>query len=198
MRLNVFEKALINNPIRALIFRHFEAQRLLKMGGRTHGGLALEIGCGRGLGCEIILDAFGADQVHALDLDPAMIEGARRRVATRGDRINLLLGDVTDIPAANNSYDTVFDFGMIHHVINWRDALKEVHRVLKPGGRFYMEEILARYIVHPVFRRILDHPQQDRFDQSQFAAALEKAGFTVVRTEQFLDLYAWFVADKPN
>jgi ubiquinone/menaquinone biosynthesis C-methylase UbiE len=184
MRLNIFEKALINNPIRALIFRHFEAQRLLKMGGKTQGGLALEIGCGQGLGCEVILDAFKADQVHAFDLDPAMIEGARRRVEARGDRINLLLGDVTDIPAANNSYDTAFDFGMIHHVINWRDALKEVHRVLKPGGRFYIEEILAKYIVHPVFRRLLDHPQNDRFDQGEFADALE--------------LYAWFVADKPK
>ena len=36
----------------------------------------------------------------------------------------------------------MFDFGIIHHVPQWRRALAEVARVLKPGGRFYAEEVL--------------------------------------------------------
>jgi hypothetical protein len=48
MRLN--ELALMSNPVRALVQRHVEVPRLLRLGGRMTGGRALEIGCGRGAG----------------------------------------------------------------------------------------------------------------------------------------------------
>ena len=197
MRINFLEKALLNNPVRGWIFRNFEARRLLEAGLKTQGGLALEIGCGRGLGTEFILDAFMADKVHAFDLDPHMIKGARRKLRPRGEKVDLWIGDVTNIAASNNSYDYIFDFGAIHHVLNWPSALKEAYRVMKPGGRFYIEEILEKYIVHPIFRRLLDHPQQNRFDHYRFKQALEQSGFTIVYSDQFLELYAWYVADKP-
>jgi ubiquinone/menaquinone biosynthesis C-methylase UbiE len=197
MRINFFEKAILNNPVRGWIFRHFEARRLLEAGGKTWGGLALEIGCGHGLGTAFILDAFRADRAHAFDLDSRMIAGARRKLRRRSAKVDLWIGSATNIPVLNSSYDYLFDFGAIHHVLNWREALTEAYRVLKPGGRFYIEEILEKYIVHPIFRRILEHPQQDRFDYPKFKKALEQTGFTVVSSDQFLELYAWFVVDKP-
>ena len=48
MLLNRFEYRLMNNPLRAALQRHCEARRLLTMGGAMNGGVALEIGCGRG------------------------------------------------------------------------------------------------------------------------------------------------------
>ena len=63
---------LMNNPLRPFIQRRFEALRLLRMGGRTDGLHVLEVGCGRGVGVEIILDAFGARRVDAFGLDPRM------------------------------------------------------------------------------------------------------------------------------
>ena len=50
MLLNRVEYLLMNNPVRAAIQRHFEAPRLLRMRGALPGGVALEIGCGRGVG----------------------------------------------------------------------------------------------------------------------------------------------------
>jgi ubiquinone/menaquinone biosynthesis C-methylase UbiE len=73
-----------------------------------------------------------------------------------------------------------------------------VYRMLKPGGRFYTEEILEKYIGHPLFRRLLDHPQQDRFTRAQFAEALKQNGFTVIASGEFVELFAWFIADKPT
>jgi hypothetical protein len=61
-----------------------------------------------------------------------------------------------------------------------------------------VEEILEKYIVHPLFRRLLDHPQQDRFNRSQFIQALEQNGFDLIASSEFLQLFAWFVADKPR
>jgi ubiquinone/menaquinone biosynthesis C-methylase UbiE len=196
MLLNRVEKALMNNPVRELIQRHYEVKKLVKMGGRVDGKRCLEVGCGRGVGAELVLDAFGANTVDAFDLDERMVKLARRRLAPRGDRVKLWQGSVTKIDAADASYDAVFDFGIIHHVPDWRAALSEVHRVLVPGGRFFAEEVLAHFILHPLWSRVLDHPMQDRFDRDGFLAGLRSAGFQVVSSEELFGDFAWFVADK--
>ena len=196
VRLNLAEKLMMNNPVRAAVQRHYEARRLLRLGGRMSGGRALEVGCGRGVGVELILGVFGAERVDAFDLDPDMVRRAARRVKRRGDRVRLWAGDVTRIDADDETYDAVFDFGIIHHVPNWRDALREIHRVLRPGGRLYAEEVLDRFIHHPLWRRVLEHPMQDRFDAATFAAALRQTGFDVRSTDTLWGSFAWFVADK--
>lgn len=69
MLLNRVEKALMNNPVRAAVQRLYEGERLMRLGGPAKGKVCLEIGCGRGVGAEIILDRFGAARVDAFDLD---------------------------------------------------------------------------------------------------------------------------------
>ncbi len=54
MKLNAIEKTLMNNPARSLIQRRYEAPLFVRLGGRTDGERVLEIGCGRGVGTEII------------------------------------------------------------------------------------------------------------------------------------------------
>lgn len=197
MLLNRIEYALMNNPVRASVQRHFEARRLLRMGGPMHGGRALELGCGRGVGTELILDLFGADSVDAFDLDPRMVALARSRLAPRGSRVRVWVGDATAICAPDTSYEAVFDFGIIHHIPHWRGALAEVHRVLKPGGLFYSEEVLRRFVVHPVIRRLLEHPLKDRFDSSEFAQGLSTSGLEPFATRELWGAFAWFAARKP-
>jgi len=197
MLLNKVEYALMNNPIRAAIQRHFEARRLLQMGGPMRGGRALELGCGRGVGTELILDLFGAGSVDAFDLDPRMVALARKRLAPRGSRVRVWVGDASAISAPDATYEAVFDFGIIHHVPNWRSALAEVHRVLEPGGQLYSEEVLRRFIVHPVTRRLLEHPLTDRFDSPGFARELMAAGLEPFATRELWGAFAWFTARKP-
>ena len=196
MRLNAIETALMNNPVRAAIQSRFEAERLVAMGGRLQGGRALEVGCGRGVGVELILDRFGASEVDAFDLDPRMLERARRRLRRRGAAVRLWVGDVSAIPAPDAAYDAVFDFGIVHHVPDWRAALREVHRVLRPGGRFYAEEVFERFIANPVWRRLLEHPQDDRFDHDRFCEGLRQAGFRLVGSQTLWSSFGWFVADR--
>lgn len=194
MLLNRIEYALMNNPVRAAIQRHYEARRLLRMGGPMKGGRALEIGCGRGVGAELILRLFGADSVDAFDLDPRMVTQARARLARYGSRVRIWVGDASAISAPDATYDAVFDFGIIHHVPEWRRTLAEVHRVLKPGGRFYAEEVLAPLIA--VSRVVLSHPQSDRFDAQTFGRELAAAHLDPTATEHLWGWFAWFTARK--
>lgn len=196
MRLNAIEMALMNNPVRAAIQRRFEAERLLAMGGRMPGGRALEVGCGRGVGVELILDLFGAGEVDAFDLDPRMVERAQGRLQRRKAKVRLWVGDATAITAPDAHYDAVFDFGIVHHVPDWRAALREIHRVLRPGGRLYAEEVFERFIADPLWRRLLEHPQEDRFDAAGFEKGLEEAGLRVVATRTLWSRFGWFVAER--
>jgi ubiquinone/menaquinone biosynthesis C-methylase UbiE len=198
MILNRLEFMLMNNPIRAALQRHVEVSRFLRMGGPVRGGRVLEIGCGRGVGVELILDLFGASAVDAFDLAPRMITLAQKRLSWRGPQVRLWVGDAAAINAPDAAYDAAFDFGIIHHVPNWRKALVEVHRVLKPGGRFYAEEPLAGFLNHPVMHRLFAHPVADRFDTSDFRDALRASGLIVSREEHLWRTMCWFVATKQS
>jgi len=194
--LNRLEFALMNNPVRAAIQRRFEAPRLRRMGGDVAGGTVLEIGCGRGVGTRIALEQFHARRVDAFDLDPRMVARARDRLVPYADRVALWVGDATMIPARNGTFDAVFDFGIIHHVPDWRRALAEVSRVLKPGGLFLAEEMLRGLIGRPVARRLFDHPQSDRFDGDEFVAGLLSVGLEPSSRRDWRSWVMWVVARK--
>lgn len=70
MKLNFIERLIINNPVRAFIQSHIEGPMLRKMAGLKSYPLCLEIGCGRGIGAQIIAEHFGAEKVIATDIDP--------------------------------------------------------------------------------------------------------------------------------
>jgi len=138
MKLNNLEFALMNNPARAASQRWLETPLLIGPPGSLAGMRVLEMGCGRGVGIEILL-ALGAAHITGFDLDPKMVALAQKRVAKYSDRARVFVGDAEAIDAPDASFDVVVDYGIIHHIPNWHQALKEIARVLKPGGVFYFE-----------------------------------------------------------
>lgn len=182
MKLNAVEKALMNNPIRAFLQKYYEAGLLERLGGRTERERVLEIGCGRGVGTEIIFKRFGAREVHAFDIDSDMVKQARRRLSIYpADRLKLYVGDATAVEEEDESFDAVFDFGIIHHVSDWHRALAEVTRVLRPGGRFFFEEVTSHALARWSYRTFLEHPTKDRFSGEEFVAELERHGVVTGR-----------------
>ena len=179
MILNSAEKLLLNNPIRRAVQRHYEIPLLLRMSHRLDGKRVLEIGCGQGFGIELILTHFGAATVTGIDLDPDMIARAQRRIQPYADRASIAIGDVTAIQAPDASFDAVFDFGIIHHVSVWQHAIREVKRVIKPGGLFLFEEVSKQALDRWLYRTFFDHPTENRFTPSQFVAELNAQGFSL-------------------
>ncbi|ART70619.1 methyltransferase type 11 [Mycobacterium dioxanotrophicus] len=175
MKLNSIERAAMNNPIRAAHQHHREAAWFRRLAG---GGLAgkhvLEVGCGRGVGAEVILDRLGAAQVSAFDLDETMVELARRRL--HGRPVSLSVGDACDIAQPAQSMDAVVDFGIIHHVPDWPQAIAEMARVMRPGGLLLFEEVPRHVLDTWAFRTLTVHPRENRFEADEFAAELSRHG----------------------
>jgi ubiquinone/menaquinone biosynthesis C-methylase UbiE len=180
MKMNRIEKFAMNNPFRAYIQKRYEAPLLERLGGRVEGMRVLEVGCGSGVGTELIFNRFGAHEVHSFDIDPDMVHKARKRLSSFfPDRLILRVGDVTRIDAENEMYDAVFDFWILHHVPQWQAGVAEIRRVLKPGGRFFFQEVTSHALNRWSYRLFLDHPAENRFSGDEFISELERHGIMV-------------------
>jgi len=195
MRLNALEFALMNNPVRAALQQRVETPMLIGPPGSLAGKRVLEVGCGRGLGMEILL-ALGAAQVTGFDLDPKMVALAHQRLAKYGERARVFVGDAEMIDLPTGSFDAVVEYGILHHVPNWTKALKEIARVLKPGGMFYFEDILKGFVSAWPIRVLFDHPQETQFSGQEFRSGLEAAGLQVEKWRQWGEWGVMGQADK--
>jgi SAM-dependent methyltransferase len=178
--MNSIEYWAMNNPLRGFVQRHYEAPRLKRLSsGRTDD--ILEIGCGQGTGARIIFELFSPRRYVGVDLDPRMIRRAKRKAGALPNA-TFLEGDVTNLEFPSAAFDLVVDFGIVHHVPNWRNALAEVHRNLKLDGEFLFEDLpietWERGIGVP-FKRIADHPYDQMFTKQGFVEELEALGFDV-------------------
>jgi ubiquinone/menaquinone biosynthesis C-methylase UbiE len=183
MKLNTLEFALMNNPVRAASQRRIETPLLLGSHASLVGKRVLEIGCGRGVGIEILL-AQDAAHVTGFDLDPNMARLAQARLAQCGDRAQVFVGSADAIAAPDDSVDAVVDYGVIHHIPDWPQTLHEIARVLKPGGTFYFEDLLKGLIASLPMRALFDHPQATQFTAPEFRAALADAGLHIQQWRQ--------------
>jgi ubiquinone/menaquinone biosynthesis C-methylase UbiE len=197
MLLNRIEFALMNSSLKAAIQKHLHAPLLERTAGkRKDAGKALEIGCGRGIGVQIILNRFNARTVDAFDLDPRMIDLAKQRLKGLNGVGRLWVEDATHISVPEMAYDSVFDFGAIHHITDWQKAIAEVYRLLKPNGYFYALEVLKRHITNPICRKIFKHPQENRFDYDLFKSTLETMGFVIIGSNHLWNRLGWYVCKK--
>ena len=94
----------------------------------------LELGSGSGAMAVQLLDRYFEIGLTAADVDPAMRAAATRRLDSYGGRAVVLPADATDLPFDDSTFDAVVSFIMLHHVIDWEQALAEIARVLRPGG----------------------------------------------------------------
>jgi ubiquinone/menaquinone biosynthesis C-methylase UbiE len=179
VKLNWAERLVVNNPVRVMIQRLII--RWIKGITRiTPQSRILEIGCGRGAGAGLLQDEFHPVVLHAFDLDPWMILQARRYLKPGYlDKISLYVADAQRLPYRDEVLDVVFGFGVLHHLPDWRGGLKEIARVLKPGGIYFLEEFYPQFYQNFLARRLFRHPEHDRFYSPDLHRALARAGFTL-------------------
>ena len=74
-------------------------------------------------------------EVHGLDLSRVVAHRARRNTRLAGHRDRLVRADIRELPYATGSFDAVYTMGTIEHIDEYVQAIAEVRRVLRPGGR---------------------------------------------------------------
>lgn len=97
-------------------------------------GEVLELGSGSGAMAEELLARFPSIRLTATDVDAAMVEAASRRLTPFGDRVEVREADATRLPFPDGHFDAVVSFIMLHHTVQWEEALGEAARVLHPRG----------------------------------------------------------------
>jgi ubiquinone/menaquinone biosynthesis C-methylase UbiE len=117
----------------------------------------LEIGCGRGgFACWLAGSAPRAS-LTAADFSPAAVAKAREHAAsTRLSNIEWCVADIQSMPWADSSFDAVISCETIEHVPDPRRAVRELSRVLRPGGRLFLT--VPNYLnfagLHRIYRRV--------------------------------------------
>jgi ubiquinone/menaquinone biosynthesis C-methylase UbiE len=104
------------------------------IGGPVRARRALDLACGTGYAAIGLAAAGLADEVHASDLSYGMLERCRDNAEAVTADVRLTLADAERLPYANDSFDLIVARGALHHVPSPLEALREVRRVLEPGG----------------------------------------------------------------
>ena len=109
-------------------------------GGFLEGKRCVDFGCGHGNFAHALLKA-GADSVDGIDYGEESIRyslAARDRLGITEDRLQFRVGSVYDTKEVSNSFDFAIQNGVFHHLEDEGRAYREVYRVLKPGGWFWI------------------------------------------------------------
>ena len=97
---------------------------------------ALELGCGTGFFLLNLKQAGVLDEGHVTDLSPGMVEVAVRNARGLGFEVEGRVADAESIPYDDDTFDLVVGHAVLHHIPDLDVAMREILRVLKPGGRF--------------------------------------------------------------
>jgi ubiquinone/menaquinone biosynthesis C-methylase UbiE len=179
VRLTQAEFKALNSPLRRFLHRYVEFPLFRLLGLKGDGLDILEVGCGTGYGA-VLLSAIHPKSYVGIDLMPEMIEVAKRQPGLLN--VEFLAMDAADMRRfPDQSKDAVVIFDILHHIPEWRDVIRECHRVLKVGGRMFLEEPSATAI------RLWDaifhwgHPKDALFSSRELESHLHEVGLAIRR-----------------
>lgn len=150
----------------------------------------LEIGCGMGYDSLEFLKR--GVRVTAIDLTPNAVKMTRRHFEIAGVQAeDIRTANALDLPFADNTFDAVWANGVLHASGDTARAIKEAHRVLKPGGRAIISHFYRKpswmYLLHRWGRENIEYRQEDPpvnefLTEQEILAMFE--GFEVVEAVQ--------------
>ena len=108
------------------------------------------------MGTDLLQFARGGANVTGVDLTPRAIEISRHHLSLYGQSGDFAIADCERLPFDDQSFDTVYSNGVLHHTPDTARAVRELHRVLRPGGQArvmlyhrgswaYWSQVVVRY-----------------------------------------------------
>jgi ArsR family transcriptional regulator len=135
---------------------------------------------GAGEGAFSLLLAQRAKKVIAVDTSARMIEVGREQALRHGvNNLEFRLGDMEEVPIDDASVELVFFSQSLHHALHPGRAVAEAHRILVPGGRIVVLDLLKHRYEEA---RELYADEWLGFGESELEGLLQEAGFTAIQT----------------
>lgn len=154
-----------------------DLQRLLPP--RTRYGAVLDLGCGSGRALRLLDIAFRPDLLIGIDVDREQLARAIPDARRCRAAVSLRAGRATRLPVPDASVDMVFCHQTCHHLSDQDGAVREMRRVLRPGGALLFAESCRRYIRSPPIRLLFRHPMDVQKSAGEYLALLRLAGFQI-------------------
>jgi SAM-dependent methyltransferase len=140
-------------PRRNLFQAVLEVPALVRLLALPAAGDVLEIGCGRGVALPPLARLLRPRRLVGVDVDAHALALAGGRLRGEGVWAELHCADVRALPFEDASFDVVLDFGTCYHIADQARALREIVRVLRPGGCFVSETVSSQLLSHPLRTR---------------------------------------------
>ena len=152
------------------------------------GETVLDLGSGGGIDVLLSAQRVGpTGKAYGLDMTDEMLALARQNQAAAGvTNVEFLKGDIEHIPLPDNSVDVIISNCVINLAADKRTVLAEAFRVLKPGGRFAVSDVVVRGELPPEMRRNMElwvGCVAGALSEGDFLAYLAAAGFTEASIE---------------
>ena len=157
------------------------------------GSRFLDVGCGVGKAVAAAAGQIGDAKAVGVDISPKMIE--RAKALSAKPNIEFHVADSASLPFEEASYDAILCTFSFHHYLQPDHVLREIKRVLKPGGRFVIIDS-ARDVSLAIWlqdrgRRYLERSHVRYYTVSEMRALLKDAGWTLAHEistiRKFLD-----------
>ena len=152
------------------------------------GEVVLDLGAGGGI--DVLLSARRVGPTgfaYGLDMTDDMVELARRNQREAGvENVEFRKGTIEDVPLPDESVDVIISNCVINLSPDKASVFREAHRVLRPGGRLAVSDIVLRGEIDPAIRGSVEAwigCVAGALEQDEYRAALEAAGFTDVEIE---------------
>lgn len=152
------------------------------------GEVVLDLGSGGGIDVLLSARRVGATgKAFGLDMTDDMLALARRNAAeAKVENVEFLKGEIENIPLPDNSVDVIISNCVINLSGDKRRVLSEAFRVLKPGGRFAVSDVVVRGYVPSAVRRSMElwvGCVAGALEESEFKSLLQEVGFASVNIE---------------
>jgi ubiquinone/menaquinone biosynthesis C-methylase UbiE len=150
------------------------------------GKSCLDAGCGGGR-YSIAMASMGASSVVGVDVGKEGLEDAQKRAAALGtsDRVTFQHASVLNLPFSDKTFDFVCCSGVLHHTPSVECGLRELHRVLKPGGSCYLLLYGSGGLYWPL--NLVTRPFAEVLGKDEIERCIQAAGFPANKARTILD-----------
>jgi len=165
-----------------------ETMRRLRLKGTER---VLDVGCGTGELLARLAAKYPSARLAGLDPVPEMLEVAKGKLRPG---VDFRVGWANELPWPENSFDVVVSCNMFHYIIHPVEAVREMERVLRPGGSIVITDWCDDYLacrVCSLYLRLMSRAHYKTYRQAECVALLQQAGHARASVERYKISWLW-------